>query len=145
MQNPLSEKFVKKAIIKWLFRNGWGRNLEVGELRDRGVDIKVRHNNYSRYFLIETKGMGSKNIKAPAARREVIFINSLGQIITRMKTSGSTRYYYGLGLPELSTKIAVRRLPWQIAKKLLLYIFSVSREGRVKQYSWQDLKKIQKK
>jgi len=58
MQKPLSEKFVKQSIIKWLFRKGWGRNLEVGELRDRGVDIRVRHNNYARYFLIETKGEG---------------------------------------------------------------------------------------
>jgi len=61
-----------------------------------------------------------------------------------MKTGGSTRYYYGLGLPESSAKIAVRRVPYQVAKKLLLYIFSVSRDGKVKQYSWQDLRKGQK-
>ena len=35
MQKPLAEKFVKQSIIKWLFLNGWGRNLEVGELRDQ--------------------------------------------------------------------------------------------------------------
>ena len=29
-------------------------------------------------------------------------------------------------------------------KKLLLYIFAVSRDGKVKKYSWQDLRKIQK-
>lgn len=57
--------------------------------------------------------------------------------------AGGARYYYGLGLPESSAKIAIRRLPWQVAKKLLLYIFSVSRDGKVKQYSWQDLKKFQ--
>ncbi len=34
MQKPLSEKFVKQSIIKWLFRNGWGRNLEVGDRID---------------------------------------------------------------------------------------------------------------
>ena len=137
MQKPLSEKFVKQSIIKWLFRNGWGRNLEVGELRDRGVDIRVSHNDYARYFLIETKGEGK-------IRRadEVAFVYSLGQIITRMK-AGRARYYYGLGLPEASAKIAIRRVPWQVAKKLLLYIFSVDKSGKVKQYSWQDLKKIQ--
>jgi hypothetical protein len=137
MQKPLSEKFVKQSIIKWLFRNGWGRNLEVGELRDRGVDIWVRHNNYSRYFLIETKGEGKIR-----QADEVAFVYSLGQIITRMN-AGRARYYYGLGLPESSAKIVIRRVPWQVAKKLLLYIFAVDKTGKVKQYSWQDLKKAQ--
>lgn len=137
MKKLISEKFVKQSIIKWLFRNGWSRNLEVGELRDRGVDIRVRHNNYARYFLIETKGEGKIR-----QADEVAFIYSLGQIITRMK-AGRARYYYGLGLPEVSAKIAIRRIPWQVAKKLLLYIFSVDKSGKVKQYSWQDLKKIQ--
>jgi len=139
MSKPLSEKFVKQSIIKWLFRNGWGRNLEVGELRDQGVDIKVRNNKFFRYFLIETKGEGKTR-----QVNESTFVHSLGQIITRMKTGGTTRYYYGLGLPESSAKIAIRRVPWQVAKKLLLYIFSVSRDGKVKQYAWQDLKKFQK-
>ncbi len=94
MEKVINEKFVKQAVIKWLFRNGWGRNLEIGETRDRGVDIKVRHNKYSRYFLIETKGQGKIR-----QADEVAFVYSLGQIITRMKTSDSTRYYYGLGLP----------------------------------------------
>ena len=137
MKKVISEKFVKQSIIKWLFRNNWGRNLEVGELRDRGVDIRVRHNDYARYFLIETKGEGKIR-----QADEVAFVYSLGQIITRMK-AGRARYYYGLGLPEVSAKIAIRRVPWQVAKKLLLYIFSVDKSGKVKQYSWQDLKKIQ--
>ena len=126
MKKPLSEKFVKQAVIKWLFRNGWGRNLEVGELRDRGVDIKVRNNKFARYFLIEAKGEGKiRQVD------EVAFVYSLGQIITRMKV-GAARYYYGLGLPESSAKIAIRRLPWQVAKKLLLYIFAVNKSGKVK-------------
>ena len=136
MKTLLSEKFVKQSIIKWLFRNGWGRNLEVGELRDKGVDIRVRHNNYARYFLIETKG--ESKIRQG---QEVAFVYSLGQIVTRMKTNA--RYYYALGLPAASAKIALRRLPWQVAKRLLLYVFSVSQDGQVKQYSWQDLKKHQ--
>ncbi|MDD5750063.1 MAG: hypothetical protein PHU56_00200 [Candidatus Pacebacteria bacterium] len=142
MQKPITEKFVKQAIIKWLFRNGWGRNLEVGELRDKGVDIRVRHNKYVRYFLVETKG--ESKAKSAKSVSETSFVYSLGQIITRMKTSGKTRYYYGLGLPISAAKIALRRLPWQVAKKLLLYVFSVDGDGKVKQYSWQDLKKSQK-
>lgn len=133
----MSEKFVKQAIIKWLFRNGWGRNLEAGELRDRGVDIKVRNNKFSRYFLIETKGEGKIR-----QADEVAFVYSLGQIVTRMKV-GAARYYYGLGLPESSARIAIRRLPWQVAKKLLLYVFAVNKNSKVKQYSWRELKKLQ--
>ena len=139
MQKPLAEKFVKQSIIKWLFRNGWGRNLEVGELRDQGVDIRVKNNKVSRFSLIETKGEGKTR-----QVNESTFVHSLGQIITRMKTGGTTRYYYGLGLPEASAKIAIRRVPWQIAKKLLFYIFSVDKIGKVKQYSWKELQSIQK-
>lgn len=134
----MTEEFVKNSIIKYLSRKEWGTNLHFGSLRDRGVDIKVRHNRYSRYFLIECKGQGRGR-----GSSEVAFIYSLGQIISRMKSGGTTRYYYGLGLPEQSARIALRRLPWQVAKKLLLYVFSVNQNGEVNRYSWQDLKKVQ--
>lgn len=134
----MTEEFVKNAIIKFLSCNEWGTNLQFGSLRERGVDIKVRHNRYSRYFLIECKGQGIGR-----GSSEVAFIYSLGQIISRMKSGGTTRYYYGLGLPEKSAKIALCRLPWQVAKKLLLYVFSCDQNGNIKQYSWQDLKKVQ--
>ena len=142
----ISEEFVQRLIIKWLSCHEWGTRLQFGGLREKGVDIKVRHNKYSRYFLIECKGEGkSQNQKSNNSHKEVAFVYSLGQIITRMNTTGKTRYYYGLGLPESSAKIALRRLPWQVAKKLLLYVFSIDEKGNVKQYSWQDLKKKQKK
>ena len=140
MKKPLTEKFVKQSIIKWLFRNGWDRNLEVGELRDQGVDIRVKNNKVSRFFLIETKGEGKTR-----QVNESTFVHSLGQIITRMKTGGTTRYYYGLGLPELSAKIALRRIPWQIAKKLYLIILSVNQREDVIEYDWTSLKKFQNK
>jgi len=140
----LSEEFVERSIIKYLSQNEWGTNLQFGALREKGVDIKVRHNRYSRYFLIECKGQGkSSNAKSNNSHKEIAFVYSLGQIITRMKTGGSTRYYFGLGLPEDSAKIALRRLPWQVAKKLLMYVFAVTSSGKVMQYSWQDLKKVQ--
>jgi len=134
----LSEDFVKNSVIKWLSANGWGY-FQFGGLRDKGVDIKAKHHKYSRYFFIEAKGEGKIR-----QADEVAFVYSLGQIITRMKTDKSTRYYYGLALPESSAKIALRRLPWQVAKKLLLYIFAVGKNGKVIQYSWKDLKKTNK-
>lgn len=144
-QKPITEEFVQRSIIKYLSKNEWGTNLQFGGLREKGVDIKVRHNRYSRYFLIECKGEGkSQNTKSNNSHKEVAFVYSLGQIITRMNTTGKTRYYYGLGLPESSARIALRRLPWQVAKKLLLYVFSVNCKGNIKKYDWQELKKHQK-
>ena len=110
---------------------------QLGGLRDKGVDIKAKHQKYSRYFLIEAKGEGKIR-----QTDEVAFVYSLGQIITRMQTDKSTRYYYGLALPESSAKIALRRLSWQVAKKLLLYVFIVNKNGNVVQHSWKDLKKL---
>lgn len=136
----ISEKFVRRSIIKYLERKGWDRNLKEKETFEVGVDIRVRHNKYPRYFLIETKGESAS--KSARQVSEVAFVYSLGQIITRMK-AGKSRYYYGLGLPVASANIAIRRIPWQIAKKLLLYIFSVDRNGKVKQYSWKELQSIQ--
>jgi hypothetical protein len=62
-----------------------------------------------------------------------------------MNTSGKTRYYYGLTLPEGSASRAIRRVPFQIAKKLLLHIFSVNKKGDVIRYMPKDLEKLQKK
>lgn len=133
----MTEDFVKHSIIKWLSSNGWGY-FKFGALHDHGIDLIARNVKYSRYFFIEVKGQGS----IPQAN-EVAFIYSLGQIITRMKSSKTTRNYYALGLPEISAKIAIRRIPWQVAKKLLLSIFSVTDIGKVTQHSWQDLKEFQ--
>lgn len=60
-----------------------------------------------------------------------------------MRDSGSTRNYYGIGLPESAARIAIRRLPWQIAKKLLLSVYAVNEHGEVEEYSWIELKKDQ--
>ena len=117
MKNLISEKFVKQSIIKWLFQNNWGRNLEVGELWDRGVDIRGRHNDYARYFLIETKGEGKIR-----QADEMAFVYSLGQIITRMRV-GWARYYYGLSLPEASVKIQFAGFLSRLLRNLFLHFF----------------------
>lgn len=138
MQKKITEEFVKHSIIKWLSVNGWG-HFEFGGLHEHGVDIKAKNFKYSRYFFIETKGEGKIR-----QADEVAFVYSLGQIITRMKSGGTTRNYYALGLPEVSAKIAIRRIPWQVAKKLLLYVLSVDKFGKVKQFSWKDIKTSKK-
>ncbi|MDD4271495.1 MAG: hypothetical protein PHF50_01680 [Patescibacteria group bacterium] len=133
----ITEDFVKNSIIKYLSSNNWGY-FQFGGLHERGADVRAKHNQYPIYYYIETKGQGKIR-----QADEVAFVYSLGQIITRMKTN-NTRNKYAIGLPSVSAKIALRRLPWQVAKKLLLYILSVDHDGKVKQYSWQDLKKSNK-
>jgi len=146
MKKIITEKFVRRAIRDWLFRNGWGYQYKEKETHEQGVDIQVRDNitpYHSRYFFIETKG--ESLAKSAKSITETSFIFVLGQIITRMKVIAKNAYLYGIGLPESSAKIAIRRVPWKVAEHLCFYIFSVSSTGKVKRYSPQDLKKIQTK
>lgn len=131
----MKEEFVQNSIVKWLNKNGW-LIVKLATTSQRGVDIKAKHNKYGRYYLIETK---SSSIP------EVDFVYSLGQIITRMNNSGTTRYYYALGLSEKAASIALRRIPYQIAKKLLLHIISVNEEGKVIRYLPKDIENHQKR
>lgn len=135
----VAEDYVKHSIIKWLSGHGWGY-FEFDKLHTHGVDIRARAVKYSRYYYIETKGIG--RLKQSS---EVAFIYSLGQIVTRMKDSGSTLNYYGIGLPEESAKIALRRIPWSVAKKLNLRVLSVNKNGEVIQYTWKDLQEVSRK
>jgi hypothetical protein len=52
-------------------------------------------------------------------------------------------YKYGLGLPEVSAEKALRRIPWQAARHLCLYVFSVDDIGNVKEYSPKAFKRFQ--
>lgn len=132
----LSEEFVKNSIIKWLSQNSW-KILEISDLSGHGVDIKARKGNC--YFIIETKGESESK-----QGNEVRFVYGLGQIITRMKVvSARYAYNYALGVPFSVAKIALRRIPWQFSQKVCLYILSVNKDGLVKKYFWQDLKRAQ--
>src|SRR3989344_5598408 len=119
----ISEMFVQNSVRKWLLKNNW-KIQKIVSGSEKGVDI-IAKPKYGRRFFIEAKGSNN------SSSSEVAFIYSLGQIITRMNTSGTTRYYYGLALPERSAKIALRRLPPQVARKLLLHLFSVGKKGKV--------------
>jgi len=132
-EKRITEEFVKNSIITWLSQNDW-QFLNIATPQGKGVDIRAKHNKYGRYYFIETKG---------SSNAEVDFVYSLGQIITRMKDSGSTRNYYALGLPQKSAAIALRRLPFQVSKKLLLHIFSVNEHGHVTRYLPKDIEKHQ--
>lgn len=143
----LKEKFVQDSIVTYLSRKGWSRNLKAKGLDEHGVDIKVRNNNYARYWLVECKGDASKTAKYPRSHREVCFNLALGQIVTRMVSHGKRGYKYlykyGVGFPKSFESIVVRRVPYNVADKLNLYVFLVDEKGRVTMYDWKKLKGLQ--
>ncbi len=147
MTKLLSEKFVQDKLVEHLFRKGWSRNLRAKGLREHGVDIKVRNNKYARYWLIEVKGDASKKAKSPRSHTEVNFNLVLGQIITRMHTTGTRgykyRYRYGIGLPISFKERVLRRLPYDVADKLNLFVLFVDHSGKVEVCDWRALKRIQ--
>ena len=110
-----SEKDVRRAIVEWLGRKGYGRNLREKATDEHGVDIRVRHNQYPRYLIVEVKGDANpKTVKNPGSRREVSFLKVLGQIATRMKTRA--KYHYAIGLPSSYESKVKKRLPWRFCK-----------------------------
>lgn len=147
MNKLLTEDFVQEQIIKHLTSNGWSTRLKSKTLKEHGVDIKVRNDKFSRYFLIECKGEASPNAKYPKSHREVHFNLALGQILTRMQTNGTRaykyRYKYGVGYPSSFKGLVMRRLPYDVCDKLNLYVFFVDEQCEVELYDWKKIRKHQ--
>jgi hypothetical protein len=145
----LTEKFVEKKIVEYLSRKGWGRNLRTHALDEHGVDMKVRHNKYARYWLVEVKGDAGPGAKHPNSVRETNFVYGVGQIISRMHRSGKPGYKYGykygVGFPAGFRSKVLRRIPFDVCHKLNLYFFFVDLKGKVELLDWKVLKKEQTK
>lgn len=140
MTKILSEKFVRKSVIMWLRRKGYGRNLEEKTTKEHGVDIRVRHNKYARYFFVEAKGDPNPEVKHPSSRREVSFLQALAQIITRMRPKAF--YKYAIAFPESYSSLVLRRIPREVCKKLRLEILLVNEKGKVREITWKSLKRL---
>lgn len=142
----IDEKFVEESILKHLAKKVWDYNVKTKDLHQHGCDIIVtdsKNKNKARRFYIECKK--KSYAKHAMAVNETVWLFALGQLITRMSVIAKHAYKYGLGLPEVSAKKALKRIPWQAARHLCLYIFSVDDKGNVKEYSPRDFRKIQKK
>lgn len=147
MNKKVTEEFVVEAVIKHLKTKGYDYKPVVKELHEKGCDIVVtssRNKGKASKFLVECKGK-SYAISAKSVN-ETSWLYGLGQLITRMKVIAPHAYNYGLGLPEISAKKALQRIPFQIAsaKHLCLYIFSVDDNGNVTEYTPKDFKKFNK-
>ncbi|MDD9868100.1 MAG: hypothetical protein OXU73_02110 [Candidatus Campbellbacteria bacterium] len=145
----LREPFVQKKIVSYLKKNGWSSNLKYKTLKEKGVDIKVKNNKFSRYWLIEVKGDPSKEVKSPTGIRSSSFNSALGQIITRMHTNRKRSYKYGykygIGFPQSFKKQVFKKLPYDVCDKLNLYLFFVDGTGEVEEFDHRKMKKIQNK
>jgi hypothetical protein len=135
---------VKEFLINKTNGNWHEEKVKQAYLHQRGVDLRlVGGKRNSEYFLIECKG---KSYAKSATSRKSIdsegWLNALGQIITRMSVQRVNKdgtpnraYKYGLGLYKVGAKVALRRIPKNIAQTLNLYVFSVDDDGFVKQWT----------
>lgn len=147
----LTEDFVQNAVVEHLHSKGWSKSLNSAKLWEHGVDIKVRNNNYGRYWLVEVKGDPSAKVKSPTGSRSSSFNSAMGQIITRMHSNRSEKYRdcyhgykYGLAFSIYFCDMVIKKTPYNILRRLNLYIFFVDEKGNVKEINWQKLKKLQK-
>lgn len=143
----LTEPFVQDNIIYYLKKQGWNSSLKSKGLNEIGVDIKVRNNKFSRYWLIEVKGDPSEKVKSPSGSRNSSFNSALGQIVTRMHTNRKRAYKYGykygVGFPSSFRKMVLKKLPYDVCDKLNLYVFFVNSKGEVEELDHRKIKKIQ--
>ena len=139
----ITEKYIINRIVKHLAPK-W-KVISQKSLHSHGCDIiltDLENKQKARRFLIECKAKSySKSAKSV---NETNFLFALGQIITRMNVIARHAYLYGLGLPEVIALKALKRIPWQAARNMCLYIFSIDDKGKVKVYSPKDIKRHQK-
>jgi hypothetical protein len=137
----ITENFVQASVISHLETQGWSTSLQSKELWEQGVDIKVRNNKVSRYWLIEAKGDPSLRVKNPSGSQSSSFNSALGQIITRMHRSGRRGYKYGykygVAFPQSFKKMVLRKIPHDVMDKLNLYLFFVEPDGSVEEIDWK--------
>jgi len=133
---PLTEDRVRNAVVTKLASMKY-RPHAIKSRSEHGVDIKARHERFSRYFLVEVKGEPSDGVKSASAGREVRFLQGLGQLITRIQPERG--YYYGLAFPSSYRDTVLRRLHPALLKLLKAHLFFVDDRLRVEHLTWREL------
>ena len=118
----LTEDHVKNAVIAKLGKLHYTPT-SVKTLREQGVDITAKHINYNRYFLVEVKGESPETARNSRSGREVRFIYSVGQIMTRIRPERD--YRYGLAFPASYRTLATSRLHYSLLRQLHIHLFFV--------------------
>jgi hypothetical protein len=132
----LSEDAVKNSVLVYLGKRGW-RPTDIKTIHEHGVDIVVRKQKYGRYFCVEAKGDPSQKVVSQRSGREVRFVQSLGQLLTRINPDNG--YYYGLAYPASYRKAVLHRLQYpSMLKALKIQLFFVDENRRVEHLTWKD-------
>ncbi len=139
------EAFVQESMIRYLTNKGYSKSMDYKGLSEAGVDIRVRHKDYSRFFLIECKG-GAIKAKSVSGTESVNFTMGLGQIIQRIHsktipTAAKGAYKYGVAYPAHFKEKHLWKLHYNVCRQLNLYVFFVDMDGNVEEYNWQRIKK----
>lgn len=151
VEQKIDEQFVIEKIIDFMINKKDGNwheeKIQKANLHGHGVDIKlIGGKRNSEYFFIECKGRSYS--KSSTSVNKEIWINALGQIVTRMNVKRYTKssndgkilsinraYKYGLGLYWKTAQVALRRIPKEIAMVLNLHIFAVNDMGMVRYFT----------
>jgi hypothetical protein len=136
----LTEDQVKNAVIAALGKRDFIPT-KIRALSEHGVDITAKHRNYSRYFLVEVKGDPPNSVKNSRSGREVRFLLSVGQLITRIQPKRG--YYYGLAFPATYKTMVTRRIHPTLLKELKIQLFFVDTRRNVERLTWRDVSRIQ--
>jgi len=151
LTEPVITELVKNFLLQKTDGNWHEDKVREAGLHGHGADIVlVGGKRNSEYFYIECKG--KSYAKSAGSINKEGWLNALGQLITRMNTKRiiekgkykgkvNRSYKYGMGLYWIGAKVALRRIPFEAAKVLNLYVFSVSDDGVVKQWSPRDFGK----
>lgn len=110
----LSEDNVKLAVTICLRQEGWEVETKWGQ--ERGIDLVATRDKQR--LILEAKGEGSRN-----QMRVNYFLGSLGELLQRMDTPGTT---YGLALPahRQFVGLMLRMPPW-VVRQLNLRFYLV--------------------
>lgn len=148
-EQKITETLIVEKIKEFLItkQNGnWHEEKsKISDLHGHGADIVMTGGSRNgERFIIECKG--KSYAKSANSINKEGWLNALGQIITRMNTGRTIKsgirkgepnraYKYGLGLYETAAKVALRRIPKEIAKTLNLYIFSCNDKGEIEMFT----------
>ena len=136
----MSEDYVKNAVICELPKLGFHAT-SLKTAKQHGCDIVAKNMKVARYFLIEAKGDPGQLAANPKSGREVRFLQSVGQLMTRIHPERG--YYYGLAYPASYKRLVTNRLYPGLLKTLKIHLFFVEADGKVEHLTWRKLRDLQ--
>lgn len=147
--DKLKEEKIIERVVDFLCgkeKGNWKiQTLNPHANHQHGADIVIKGGeSKTEKFIIECKG--KSYAKSANSINKEGWLVALGQLVTRMENpriiqSGKNKgepnkaVKYGLGLYWVGARVALKRIPYEIAKIMNLYIFSVDDDGFVQKFS----------